>query len=518
MHDDIPSKNNSGFLLGIDAGTTVIKSVIFDLSGNEVSSASSRTTLIYPKPGWVEQDMYEVWESTKKTIKEAIKKAGLSGEDILGISVSAQGGGLWLLDKDKKPVQNAVIWLDSRAAPISKAWEESGLKEKIYEATGYTCFLGAAPIILRWFKDNRREVLDRARYVVWCKDWIKACLTGEICTDLSDPSLGLIDPWKNDYSKKSLELMGISDYEHLLPPIVPSGKIMGRVTRQAAKETGLKEGTPVASGAMDTVSTPLGAGCVNGGDAYSIIGTAGIHGLIVEKPIIDPNKVCWFECHSVPNRWVLGSYAQLATKNLDWFLENFYKLELSYLTPKEAFAVLDDRVKNTPVGSGGVIYLPFLMGERAPFLKPEAKATFFGIGIETKKEHFLRAIYEGVAFSTLHNFEAIENASQMKIDVLRLTGGGSRSEVWSQIISDCLGVKVIVPKGKEFGARGAAINAAVAINLYKDYNDAVNNMVTIERTYTPNAKNHEKYQKLYQIYKKLIASLFDIWTEMSQIS
>ena len=488
----------------------MIKSVIFDLAGNEIASMSVATPLSYLKGGWVEQDMKAVWDAAKRSIKGVLRKAKVEAKNISGISISGQGAGLWMIDRKGMPVRNAVNWLDLRASFYVKKWVKEGLHNQMYEISGSPQNPGWTGPILRWFKDNKKNVLEKAYAIIWCKDWIKYCLTGDICTDFTDPScVGLIDPNKNGYSKRILELMGIDCFEPLLPKLTPSYHVAGETCSETV-EIGLRKGIPVASGAHDTTATPLGAGCHETRDAFSIIGTAGIHGMVLDKPKIDVSKTCILQYHCVPGRWTMGSWSQLAAGNLDWFLDNFFK-DLSRLNKEEFYGLINKWVAEVPVGAYGIIFLPFLSGERGPFVKPEAKAVFFGLASETRREHLLRAVYEGVAFSALHNYEAIERGSQMKIKTVRLMGGGARSSIWCKILSDCLGARVIVPEGTEFGAKGVAINVAVALKLYRDHNKAVDEMVRKKEEYKPNKKNMRKYKEIYGLYKALIDALWKVW-------
>ncbi|MBC7225321.1 MAG: carbohydrate kinase, partial [Anaerolineae bacterium] len=278
------------YLLGIDNGTTVTKAALFNLQGEEVAVGSQEVETRHPQPGWAEQSMDEIWQATVAAIRECLGKAGVDPKAIVGISLSGHGGGVWLLDEDGRPVRDAIIWLDGRAKPYLDQWAADGRLAELYDECGWSLFAGiGAPTIFPWLMEHEPESLERARVNLFSKDWTKYCLTGEWNTDPTMASIALMNYATGEYSQKVLELTGIARYRHLLPPVVPSWEVAGRVTKKAAEETGLAEGTPVASGAWDGTSSVLGAGCVRVGEAASVIGTAGVHVVISAEPDLDPD-------------------------------------------------------------------------------------------------------------------------------------------------------------------------------------------------------------------------------------
>jgi sugar (pentulose or hexulose) kinase len=500
-------------LLGIDVGTTMMKSVVFDLKGNEIGKASYGAEILHPRPGWAEQDMHAVWKSAALSIRDAISKSGVAPKDILCVSLSGQGAGTWLIDQEGRPTRNAVSWLDGRAGTIIDEWKESGISDKLVDTCGLVYYSGSGPgIIFPWFMRNNRKVLDDSAFELWAKDWVRYCLTGEIMTDETDPSMGMIDPKTRRYSQEVMELTGIGGYSRLLPPIKPSHEIGGKVTKAAAEATELAEGTPVAVGAWDVSSTALGQGAVRPNQAVSIVGTAGIHLVVTDNPVV--NRAYSLSCHTVPGQWFYHSMAMTAANNLDWFEKEFCLAERQEAERKNLnkYDIFNQIVAETPVGSNGVMFLPFLQGERAPFVEPRARGEFFGLGEWSTKGDLLRAVYEGVALATLHNYRAMERGTQF--ESARLGGGGAQSEVWTQIIADCTGKVMEVTSGSEYGARGAAINAAIALGIYDDHQEAAEQMVQVKRVYEPDSKKSEIYQELFDIYVKLIENHMKLWVEM----
>jgi sugar (pentulose or hexulose) kinase len=503
------------YLLGIDIGTTTIKSVIFDFKGNEIAKASHETSNIHPKPGWSENSMTEIWEAVVQSIKKAIYNAKIKSEEIKGISLCAQGGGAWLINNKGEPIINAINWLDGRAGYIVDKWRENKIFEKLLKLSGLTYWPGAGPgIIFPWLMENDPKIFEDTKVVFWAKDWVRYCLTGEMMTDETDP-LGMLDLNNRRYSSEVINATGIEDLKNLLPPVKKSFEMGGKISKFAADVTGLKEGTPVAVGAWDCASTAIGQGCVEVNDVFSIIGTAGIHMLVTDKPVV--NKAYSLSCYSVPNQYLVHSMAMTATNNLDWFVRELCFEENKEAVEKELniHQIIAKKVANIPIGANGIFFLPFLQGERAPFVEPTARAEFVGIGDWSTKDELLRSIFEGVALATLHNYKAIENAESFKR--VRLGGGGAKNEVWVQIISDCTGKSLEVTSGSEYGARGAAINAALMLGIYSSYKEAVDNMVKVKKIYEPNLKNTEIYKEIFDIYVKLIDSHLSLWKEINKL-
>lgn len=504
-------------LLGIDVGTTLIKSVLFDTEGHLVAKSSASVELEHPVPGWAEQDMDSVWEAASKTIRECAEVSKTAGSEIAGVSVSGQGGGMWLIDQQGRPVRKGITWLDGRSGTACNDWETSGLLTEIDDFTGYHTFPGVGPLTLfHWFKDNDPNILKAGYKNLWAKDWIKFMLTGIAATDETDPSNGHFKRGERTFSRELFKMLGIEKYWNLLPEIIPSWQVMGKVTKAAADLTGLKIGTPVASGAWDVSSTSLGAGCVDEGQALSILGTGGIH-LAVSSFAPDAKGERYSICnHCVPDRWVINSMAMTATANLDWFIREHCQADKSEAdtTGRNIFEVINEKVGASTIGANGILFLPFLQGERAPFLKTTARGVFFGMTDASRRGDMLRSIFEGVAFSTRHNYETVERA--IPINEVVLAGGGSKSKQWSQIISDCTNKPMHIVAGEEFGALGAAFNAGVGVGLYSNHNEAVSKL-TVARNHVPDLEANAAYTKYYSAYKNLIEAVWNLWDQMAAI-
>ncbi|MEW5957965.1 MAG: FGGY-family carbohydrate kinase [Chloroflexota bacterium] len=507
------------YLLGIDNGTTVTKAALFDLQGRTLAVGSSQEVkVVHPQPGWAEQNMDEIWQATATAIRQCLEQAKIDPAEVAGLSFSGHGGGVWLLDEAGRPVRNAIIWLDGRAKPYLDRWTEDGRFTQIYDESGWSLFPGIGPCaIFPWLMDHEPDSLDKARVNLSSKDWVKYCLTGEFSVDLTMASIAHMNFKTRDYSEQVMELTGISRYRSLFSPIVAPWEVAGYVTAKAAGQTGLKQGTPVAAGAWDGTSSALGAGSVGVGEAASVIGTSGVHVVVSDKADLDPDRIYSLMYHTVPDHYIKNSLSMLGAGNLNWFEREFCLAEREEAQERggSVYDVINEEVANIPIGAGGIIYLPFLQGERAPFVLPEARGVFFGLGDWHKRGHLLRAVYEGVALSMRHNYEAMQRGAALKTTYL--TGGGSNSAVWCQIMADCTGNMMRIASGAELGARGAAINAGVAVGLFPDHKTAVQQMVGIEREYTPQLDHKARYDKLFKLYTDLIQAVWPLWKQSWQV-
>lgn len=499
------------YLLGIDAGTSVVKCCVLDLEGRELGTAARKVPVDVPKPNHAEQDMMKVWRGVTEIIPEVISTSGIDAKDIVGIGITGQGDGSWLIDKEGNPVGPAILWTDGRAIDVVNRWNKDGVTDWVFDITGTGPYTGSTSSILRWRIENQPELLEKAYRILWCNDWVQYKMTGVICTDESNPSLLGLDIKNRTYSEKMLELSGLKSIKHLLPKIVSSMDLVGNITEEAAKATGLVAGTPVVKGMFDVVATATGVGAVNAGDACSIMGTTCFNEAVLAEPAFEPRNVGMSICHGVPNLWLKAMGVNYGTPNLDWFLKEFGSPYYKEAEERgiNIFELLEEVVSNTAPGCDGIIYSPYLCpgGERAPFVKPEARAQFFGLTDGHTRDQMLRAVYEGVAFAMRDCYESIPGETSN----VRLAGGGAKSEIWCQILADVTGKIMRVPAGTEFGAKGVAIAAGVAVGIYQNINSAVAQTVHFDREYLPNPDNTKKFDALYPVYRKLRDDVFETW-------
>lgn len=488
----------------------MVKAIVFDLSGQEVACVSKRLSIETIKPGWAEQDMDSTWEAVRETIARSLRESKLASSDIAAVGLAGQGDGCRLLDKHLRPVRKAILWLDGRAIEIVTRWEKEGINLSGFPISGSAIFAGTPATIIKWLEENEPHLLKQAEHFLFAKDWIKLKLTGRIITDQSDASRAPIDIQKRVYSDEVFKLLGLSPYQRLFPSIVSSMEVIGEVTPEASQETGLRKGTPVISGMIDVAATPIGLGVIEAGQAFSVIGTTAFHAVITDKLILEPAGIGMTIAY-LPGRFIRSMPSMAGTPNLDWFIREFCDSERKVAKEKgkSIFELLEKKVREVPLGAEGVLYHPYINpgGERAPFVKPSAKAQFFGISLRHSRWHLLRSIYEGVALAMLDCFTNIP----IQISEIVVSGGGARSDLWCQIFADATGKVIRTPQATELGALGVAISAGVGVGVYSSVGDAIKKVVKFKREYYPNSENHQKYQQLYKLYQSLYQHLWDDW-------
>lgn len=491
------------YMIGIDAGTSNVKAVLFDEEGNEVLVKSKESHTYHDKGEESEQDMEMVWENAKSCLKEVVAAGLAKKEEIAGIGVCGQGEGCWLIDAEGKPLQRAPLWCDGRATEIVEkvTKENPEIGQYYYTSTGCRPLLGNQMILLRWMKDNRKEILDKADKVLFCKDWIRYHLTGKIGAELTDSATSLVDVQTEKISEKLLEKMELSDYRKLIPNPARSDEIAGSILDDLADEIGLMRGTPVIYGALDTSSTAVGLGTIHEGDVSVILGTTCGCQIVMEKESClfgEPDTR--YEKHPLGNLYVELQPTLNGTPNIDWMV--------SEIADGMSYEEINEIVDSVPLGCGGVVYLPYISvaGERSPFYHPYARAEFFGISNKTTKGHLIRAVYEGLSMSIR---DCLLHADRS--GVIRLAGGGAKSPVWAQMIADAMGMKVMISEGKEIGAKGVAMMVGVRTGIYKDYEEAVRRTCRISKIYEPNEIRTKQYDLLFELYKSLRLSNTETW-------
>lgn len=509
-------KRKTPFLLGIDVGTSVSKSVLFDYYGEEIYVSRCKTKIIHPYPNHSEANMMEIWGAVKNTIRELISKNNINPNLISAVGICATMGGVWLLNRKKKPFCNAILWNDGRAISVLSSWEKKGIIQDIFNISGNLVFAGMTLPILRWIILKQPQLLHEAKYTISPKDWIRYNLTGEINTDETDISQVPCDITKRKLSYKLFEICDAEETFCLFPPIINSGIVIGKVTKAAANETGLKEGTPVITGLLDAVASTIGSGSIDVDNICSIIGTSFLNNIILDEASFLPNCI-GFQFLMPSNLWIRSFANTSGTMNIEWFIKNL-GYEETLLAKKDnlnIYDILEERAKLIPIGSEGVIFHPYLNsnGVSAPFKNAAARAQFFGIQETHSKYHLLRAVYEGLAFSMRDLFSLMPN----KPSKVFLVGGGARSSLLCQIFADCTGMKIFVPKGNEFGNKGVAILAGIGIGIYKNLQDAKMQTFKISKTFEPIKENKYKYDEFFELYRKIYERNQENWWQRYNI-
>jgi erythritol kinase len=497
------------YFIGIDSGTTSIKAVLFDLAGNEIDKKAYPLTGIFPEENQYEEDMNEIWEKTKNCIRYLTSK--YPKENIAGLGITAQGDGLWLVDENGEPVRNGACFCDGRAADIVDQWVNDGTCDRLFELTGTRIFTGNQNGIVKWMEAHEKESIERARYFLHLKDYLFFKLTGKMTTDATDQSLILIDPNTRQYLDEAFRICGMEKYRKKYPPIKPAAENAFPVSKKTAEELGLPSGALVTSGPMDVAACALGSGVIERGHCCSIIGTAALHEMVIDKPLSDNVKAGMTVTHVMEGRWLRLMASLAGTPNLEWMLDTIGRqLKLDAEAAGEnIYSFMEKTIAQVPIGSNGVMYHPYLLagGERAPFTDPRARASYTGISVKHTLADILRATYEGVAFAMLDCYRHMPLA----IEQVTLCGGGAKSAVWCQMFADTLGTRIVTVRGEELGAKGVIINNAVVQGYFKSYSDAVAKTVEADRVYEPDMKKHEAYLRFYELYKRTYELIRETW-------
>ena len=503
------------YIIGIDSGTTSIKAVLFDLKGNEIFQKAQKLTGIFPVEDQYEEDMREIWEKGKYCIKEITRR--YSKEQIVGIGITAQGDGLWMVDENMEPVRNGCCFCDGRASEFVDQWVKDGTCDRLFNITGTRIFTGNQNGIVKWMEKYEKENLDKSKYLLHLKDYLFYKFTGEITTDATDQSLILLNQKDRTYLEEAFKLCGIDQYRDKYPPIKSAKENAFPITEELALELGLSSGIIITSGPMDVSACALGSGVINKGHCCSIIGTAALHEMVIDEPLKDNNKAGMTVTHVMEERWLRLMASLAGTPNLEWMLNTIGKqITLdSQESGKNVYDYLEVLIETVPIGSKGIMYHPYLLagGERAPFTDSRARASFTGISVTHSIADIARATYEGVAFAMLDCYQHMP----LQIEQVTICGGGANSNVWCQMFADVLGTKIVTVKGQELGAKGVIINNAVVQGFYHNYMEAVNETVQINKVFEPDRSRHAKYMKYYELYKCTYQVLQETWKLRSDL-
>ncbi|MEP2534248.1 FGGY-family carbohydrate kinase [Shimia sp.] len=492
------------YFLGLDAGNTVIKAVLFDGEGRQVTMHVLDGQSSTPAPGYVERDLNELWANAKQGIQTCIGKAGVDPKDIKGVGCAGHGNGLYLLDKAGDPLIG-IQSLDTRAA---------GVAEELNAASGdafHTICLqrpwpSQTPTLLAWIKRFQPKTYERTGTILLCKDFITNRLTGERVSEISDMSgCGLTAMPSCTYDEGLLALYGLSDAREMLPRLIDPADIAGTVSKEAAEATGLAVGTPVIGGYFDVVSSAMGSGVVKSGEASIIAGTWSINQVFSDQPVVDPSV--FMASGFGPNRFVNIEASATSAANLEWYVRELVERGGHHEDP---FGYCNDLVGQVEPRADDPFFHPFLYGSGQG---AEFRSGLYGVAGWHGEGHILRALFEGVMFEHRRHIDALRSAG-VNFDRAVLSGGGSRSPHWPQMFADCLGVPIAVAEAQETGALGAAIGAAVATGHVRSYEEGVDRMTRTKATYQPDTSRKPHYDARYETYQHLTEVMREFWSRL----
>lgn len=495
------------FLLGVDIGTSGTKSVLFDEEGKTLASAVVEYPLYQPKAGWAEQEPEDWWNAAADSIKAVLLKSGVRSGEIAGVGLSGQMHGLVMLGKNGKVLRRAIIWCDQRTDKECAEMTEKVGAKRLIEITANPAMTGFTASKILWVKNNEPEIYEKCAKILLPKDYIRYMLTGEFAAEMSDASgMQLLDVPGRRWSGEMLDKLGIDG--DLLAPVYESVEVSGRISKSAAERTGLAEGTSVVGGAGDQAAGGVGNGIVREGVLSATIGTSGVVFAHTDKITIDPKGRVHTLCHAVPGCWHIMGVTQAAGLSLKWFRDNFCtpEIETAKQMGIDPYVLMDKEAAASPAGCDGLIYLPYLMGERTPHLDPDARGVFFGLSARHTRRDMLRAVMEGVGYSMKDCLEIIKGLD-IPVREVRASGGGGRSPFWRQMLADMFGKAVTTTNSSEGPALGAAILAGAGTGIYASVAEGCDIAVKPKSCQKADKAASERYKKYYAVYKDLYKSL-----------
>lgn len=482
------------YFIGLDIGTSGCRAVLYNLNGEILSLATREYPLEQPQPGWVEQDPQLVYTVVCKTIKQCVLQGDIDNKNIAGIGLSCVFHSLIALDGKGELLSNAIIWADNRST--LQAEELKKQDNHIYNRTGCPVHPMYPLAKILWLKQLQPEKFYRVAKFISLKEYLIKQWFGNFMIDLSIASTsGLLNIHSLKWDDDCLKLVGIR--ATMLSEVVPVTQVAGNLRGDIARQLGVPEGTPVVIGSGDGFLSNLGSGATRPGQMVAMIGTSGAIRVLATKPHLDPRGRTW--CYAFDNNlWLIGGAINNGGIVYQWFKDLLGQEEVTYES-------LNDQAAKVKPGAGGLLFLPFLTGERSPNWNPNARGVIFGLALHHKKEHMVRALLEGVSYRMYSVYEAIKDLISEPKD-LRIAGGFTRSNLWCQIMADIFGRPLKISAVPEVSSLGAALMAMWGLGYVESFTD-VNKMVRIEREFIPDKSNEIVYRQLYALYQQIYQAL-----------
>ena len=505
------------FLLGLDLGTSGVKALITDEKAEKIVTATVEYPLLTPKVNWAEQEPSDWWNGTVEAIKQVLSKSSADPQDIKGIGLSGQMHGLVALDKEHKVLRPSIIWCDQRTKKQCQYITDTIGAERLIELVSNPALTGFTAGKLIWVRENEPDIYDKIYKILLPKDYIRFCLTGEFATEVSDASgTNFLNVKERKWSRELLD--GLDIDIDILPECFESSVVSGKVNAKASRETGLPVGTPIVGGGGDQASQAVGTGIIREGLISSTVGTSGVVFAASDEHHLDPARTLHTFCHAVKGKWHLMGVMLSAGGSLRWLRDTLFNDIKAEAASRgvDPYILMEEKADKVPIGSEGLIFLPYLTGERAPYADPNAKGVFFGLTLRHTDGHFIRSVLEGVAFGLRDSLEVIRSQN-ISIEEIRGSGGGAKSPFWLQIQADINNSPMTTINVTDGGALGVALLAGEGTGVYSSLEDACNAIIKVKSSTEPNKENFEKYNEYYAIYRSLYPALKDRFLESSKI-
>jgi L-xylulokinase len=493
------------YLIGIDNGGSETKCAVFDLLGRELSVASRRLPILTPYEGWTERDAEAVWLANVAVLAEAIRGSRIEAADIAAVGLTGYGNGLCLVDEFGRPTRNCIVSTDGRAGATVARLRASGVERRIYPKTLQTIWSAQPAALLSWLAENEPDVLARSRWALGIKDYLRYKLTRAFATEVTEASSGcLFDLGERRFDPSIFRELGIEGLFRLMPPCVESVAVSGIVTAEAARATGLAEGTPVGGGLFDIDAGALASGMLDGTLLCLIAGTWSINEYVTRSANRDYDKNANTTTLSyLPGWFLVEDSSPTSASNFDWFVDRFEETAFPNLPRAELYRACDTALPDALPAESDPIFIPYLFGSAT---SPDAKGAFLNLSNRHGRDDMLRAVYEGVVFSTCFHVRRLGRPAAA-YSAARLSGGVSRSAPWSQMMADALGMPVEILEGTQQSAQGAAMVAGIACGAFRDLEDAVSRMVHVKRRYEPRPDFAEAYSRRYAQFERALLAL-----------
>ena len=454
--------------------------------------------------------MAEMWRATAEAIAEAVTASGRSPSDIEAVAATAHGDGVYLLDRERRPLRPGILSLDSRAGDIVRRWSHDGLFGAALELTGQLPHVSAPAALLAWIKENEPDCFERVGAVMACKDWLRFCLTGVVCAEPTEASTSFTDVRTQSYSSAALKLYGLDSLSDALPPVRGCVEVIGGVTAEAAAATGLRTGTPVVGGLHDVTASALGAGG-HEIDALAVVaGTYSINEVLSEAPLVSPRWLCRNAIE--PGEWNNMAISPASTANYDWFLDTLCRRDQEAAAGESIHALIAREVDAASTRPSTLVFHPYLFGSPHGEI---ASASFFGLHGWHDRGDLIRAVLEGIAFNHRTHVDALHDA--FRFHEARLTGGGSRNPAFAQLFADTLGLPVTVSAVEETAAFGAALCAGAGVGRYASPREGARALVKIGARYEPDPERNRRLDERYRLYCRLAEAVRPLWPEIEAL-
>lgn len=506
------------YYLGLDIGTSGTKALVMDSAGKVLATSSAGHDVSSPQPGWSEQDPAQWYAACIEATHAVIAKAGVDGKEIVGVGLSGQMHGLVITDDAGTPLRPSIIWNDQRTAQQAMEIEQAvGGKERLIELTGNAAMTSFTLTKLLWVRQNEPDVYGRIKHMLLPKDYVRLRMTGEYVGEVSDMSGTLmLDQQKRDWSDTILSTFEID--RDILPPVIESHEISGRLTRHAAEELGLKEGTPVVGGGGDQPAGAIGNGICREGLTSATIGTSGVVYVHSSQYRTDPQSRVNTFCSCVDGQWCMFGCVLSAGGSLQW-LRNTVGGEFVAMAREngdDPYNLMTQSAAKAQAGSGGVFFLPYLTGERTPHADPLARGGWIGVTARTTRDDLIRSVMEGVTFAMADVLCVLRDRG-IKVDQVRLSGGGARSEFWRQMQADIYASDCCTVNCDEGPAYGVALLAAVGTGEFSSIQQACESAISVTQTVTPATETSSRYQQIHKQYQRLYPALKDEYKRIAEL-